>query len=281
MSARSGLSHVFRPAATLIAAALCLEYPAVLAAEAQQEHAGHLTKSPAEASFELPPPTAAERAAAFPDVTGHQAHDDAVNYYLLFDQLEWQDAAGGSVLNWDATAWVGRDVDRLWLRAEGEREDDQTASSGIEALWGHAFSRWWEFVAGIRQDFQPGPSQTWAAVGVQGIAPYKFATEATAYVGESGQTALRLKTEYELLLTNRLVLQPLVEIQAFGKDDPERAVGSGLSTTEVGLRLRYEIRREIAPYLGVTWNRRWGDTADLAGADVEETRWLAGIRIWF
>jgi copper resistance protein B len=232
----------------------------------------------------LPPITDAERAAALPDLAGHAAHDQAINSYVLFDQLEWQNADEGRALNWDATAWIGRDLDRLWLRTRGEHEGGRTANAEIEALWGHAFTRWWNLLAGVRQDPHPGPSQTWGAFGVQGIAPYKFDVEATVYLGESGQTAARFEAAYELLFTNRLILQPLVELNLHGKDDPRRSVGSGLSTSELGLRLRYELRREFAPYVGVTWNRKWGDTADFArmnGEDVDETRWVAGFRIWF
>ena len=232
----------------------------------------------------VPPITDADRAAAFPAVHGHATHDDGIHYLVLFDQLDWQDAEEGNLISWDAAAWVGRDLDKLWLRTEGERADGTTESLDLEVLWGHAFARWWEFVAGARHDFEPGPSQTWAAFGVQGVAPYKFEVQATAYLGEAGQTAAELEGEYEVLLTNRLILQPRVELRFHGKDDFERGIGSGLSTTELGLRLRYEIRRELAPYIGVAWEHKSGDTADLArlnGEAVEDTRWLAGLSIWF
>jgi copper resistance protein B len=102
----------------------------------------------------------------------------------------------------------------------------------------------------VRQDFRPGDPQTWAAVGIQGLAPYWFEVEATGYVGAGGRTAAKLEVEYELLFTNRLILQPLVELELYGKSDPERGIGRGLSSLETGLRLRYEIRREFAPYVG-------------------------------
>jgi copper resistance protein B len=250
----------------------------------QTDHAAHATPPRAHSGPDLPPVTDADRAAAFPDVHGHAAHDDRIQYLVLFDQLDWQDGDNGSVASWDAMAWAGRDLDKLWLRTEGERSDGATESLDVEMLWGHAFARWWELVAGARHDFEPGSSQTWAAFGVQGVAPYKFEVQATAYVGESGRAALELEAEYELLVTNRLILQPLVELRLNGKDDPERGMGSGLSTTELGLRLRYEIRREFAPYVGVTWERKSGDTADFArlnGEPVEDTRWLVGLRFWF
>jgi copper resistance protein B len=122
------------------------------------------------------------------------------------------------------------------------------------------------------------------AVGVQGLAPYMMDVEATAYLGGAGRTALRLTAACDLRITSRLVLQPQVELDLYGEDDPETGVGSGLSQAEAGLRLRYEIRRELAPYLGVTWQRRFGDTADFArtaGEGDSDTRLVAGLRVWF
>jgi len=139
-------------------------------------------------------------------------------------------------------------------------------------------------VAGVKHDFQPGTSQTWAAFGVQGLSPYKFEVQATAYVGESGRTAANFEVEYETLLTNRLVLQSVVEMDLYGKDDPRRGIGSGLSTAEAGLRLRYEFTRRFAPYIGVVHERAYGGTADFRraeGEDTNDTRVVAGVRIWF
>lgn len=132
--------------------------------------------------------------------------------------------------------------------------------------------------------FEPGPARTWAAVGIQGLAPYWFELEATAYIGESGRTHLRFETEYELLLTNRLILQPQVEREIYGKSDPERHIGTGLSSRDTGLRLRYEFRREFAPCVGVTWSRKFFGTADLAeaaGEDTSAARLAVGVRVWF
>jgi copper resistance protein B len=139
-------------------------------------------------------------------------------------------------------------------------------------------------VAGVRQDVRPGPAQTWAAVGVQGLAPYWFEIEATAYVGASGRTHFRLETKYELLLTNRLILQPRVEIDVYGKDDGKRGVGRGLSAAGAELRLRYEVRRELAPYVGLVWDRKFFGTAEMAesaGGSANGARLVAGARIWF
>ena len=124
---------------------------------------------------------------------------------------------------------------------------------------------WWGVVVGVRQDVRPGSAQTWIAFGVQGLAPYWFEVEATGYVSDGGQTAVRLEAEYELLLTNRLVVQPLIEVNVYGKSNVARGIGAGLSDTDIGLRLRYEFRREVAPYIGVTWRNAFGETRTSPG----------------
>lgn len=242
-----------------------------------------MTMPPDEPHTPIPALTDADRAAAFPVLTQAMEHASPVNRYVLLDQLEWQDAKGGAQA-WDAKSWIGTDLNRLWLRSEGEREDGRTGSAFAEALYGRAISPWWDLVVGVRNDFRPGPERTWAALGVQGLAPYKFDIEATAYIGESGRSHARVEAEYELLLSNRLILQPQLEAELYGESDRQRRIGAGLSSVELGLRLRYEIRREFAPYLGVVWSRKFGDSADFSRADgerVEDTRLVAGVRIWF
>ncbi|MCC6989517.1 MAG: copper resistance protein B [Acidobacteria bacterium] len=231
----------------------------------------------------IPPVTDADRAAAFPDVHNTMAHDDnALNYFVLFDQLEWQ-SGDDDALSWDTKGWVGRDRDRLWFRTEGEREGSRLAHAEAQLFYGRAIARWWDALVGLRQDARPGTAQTWVGVGLQGLAPYWFEVEATAYVSTAGRTHVRLKSEYELLVTNRLILQPLVEANLYGKADPSRALGAGLSALEGGLRLRYEFRREFAPYIGVTWQRRLFGAADQARASGERTgnaRLAIGLRLW-
>ena len=256
-------------------------------AAGQEDHSAH-QKPAAQKEYPagIPPVTEEDRKAAFPqlDDAGHAVHDSAVHYYVLFDQLEWQAGDGITAGNWDNRGWIGRDVNRFWFRTEGEAEDGDLAEAQAHALYGRAIHRWWDVVAGVRQDFRPGPARTWAAVGVQGLAPYWFEVEATAYIGESGRTHFRVETEYELLLTNRLILQPLVELEIYGKSDPERGIGAGLSSGEAGLRVRYEFRREFAPDIGVTWNRKFfgtGDFARAAGEDTGGARLATGVRVWF
>jgi len=252
-------------------------WPAVAHA---QEPAHHHPTPPQPAAAA---PTDADRAAAFPDVEGHSVHDNAVNYFVLFDQLEWQSGNGARGVNWDTRGWIGTDRDRFWFRTEGQREDGRLDEGEAHLLYGRAIARWWDVVAGVRQDVRPGSPQTWAAVGLQGLAPYRFEVEATAYVGASGRTHVRFETEYELLLTNRLILQPQVELDIYGKADPERGIGAGLSAVDLGLRLRYEVRREFAPYLGVVWNEKLFGTADYArqaGEPVGGARLVLGARLW-
>jgi copper resistance protein B len=257
--------------------------PAKPAAEPGHEH-HTTTKDQRELPPFIPPITDADRKAAFPDVQGHAVHDNSVNSFVLLDQLEWQAGDGANGVSLDARGWIGRDRDRLWFRAEGDGAGGRVEEAQMHVLYGHQISRWWDVVAGLRQDFRPGPTQSWAAFGVQGLAPYWFDIEATAYIGNSGRTHVRFEVEYELLLTNRLIAQPLFEAEIFGKSDPERGVGAGLSTTDLGIRLRYEFKREFAPYIGITWKNSWGKTADFAKAAGEDTggaRFVTGMRLWF
>lgn len=233
----------------------------------------------------VPPITDADRAAAAPPAGAHMPHlDDAIHSYALIDRLEGWDADPGRGLAWEGRGWIGTDLDRLWLRSEGERVDGRTESADLEMLYGRSVSAWWDVVAGIRHDFAPGDAQDFAAFGVQGLAPQKFEVSAMVYAGERGRTAARFEVEYELLLTNRLVLQPRVEAEFHGKDDPARGIGSGLGTAEIGLRLRYEVTRRLAPYVGMVRERAFGDTADLhraGGEPIDDTRIVFGLRTWF
>jgi copper resistance protein B len=251
-----------------------------------QDHSAHKTDAtPSEPPQpRLPVITDADRAAAFPEVHGHSVHDRVIGYYVLFDQLEWQTGNAPSGMNWDNTGWIGGDLDRFWFRTEGESHRGRLDTAQAHLLYGRAVARWWDLVAGVRQDIRPGSAQTWAAIGIQGLAPYWFEVEATAYLGAAGRTHFRLETEYEVLLTNRLILQPHVEANIHGKADPERGIGAGLNQIDVGFRLRYEYRRERAPYIGVVWSRRFFGAADLAeaaGDGTGGTRLVFGLRLWF
>lgn len=243
-----------------------------------------MSQAPKEPITPIPVLTDADRAAAVPPQGGHLVHDNSIQHFVLLNRLETWNADPGTGMAWEGQAWFGTDLNRLWLRSEGERAGGKTEGAGLEVLYGRSIARWWDLVVGVRHDFQPAGSQSFAAIGVTGLAPQKFEVEATAYIGERGQTAARVEAEYELLLTNRLVLQPLVEANFYGKNDAVRGIGSGLSTIEAGFRLRYEVIREFAPYVGIVRERAFGNTADLRrseGEDIDDTRIVAGFRIWF
>lgn len=248
-----------------------------------QETTPPATIQPAQ-PYKPPPLTDEDRQAAFPDVGGHATQDDAVHALVLFDRLEWQSVAGASGGRWDNQTWVGRDRDRFWIRSEGRSASGTLEEADAHVLYGRMVARWWDVVAGIRQDVRPGTGRTWAALGIQGLAPYWFDVEATAYVGVGWHTALRLDVDYELRVTQRLILQPRLELNAYGKPDSARGIGVGVSSAEPGLRLRYEVRRELAPYMGLAWEHKFGGTADFAQAAGEVgsgVRFVSGLRWWF
>ncbi len=217
-------------------------------------------------------------------VQGLHMHGSAPFGMLLIDQLEAFHGRDANGQSWEAQGWYGNDEDKLWIRTEGERSRGKLEDGDLEAFWNHNIATFWSTQLGVRHDFGEGPGRTWAAFGVQGLAPYWFELEATGYVGVNGRTAARLRAEYELLFTQRLILQPEAEINLYGKNDPQRRIGSGISDVQFGLRLRYEIRRQFAPYIGVNWVRRLGTSADYARQDhqpVLDRQIVAGVRIWF
>lgn len=215
----------------------------------------------------------------------HEAMDDSASFTkVLVDQLEAFNGKNGNGQRWEMQAYYGNDYDKLWLRTEGERSGGKLEEGDIEAFWNHAIATFWSTQLGIRSDAGEGPDRQWAAFGIEGLAPYWFELEATGYVGPAGRTAARFRAEYELLFTQRLILQPEFEANAYGRDDPARHLGSGLSDASIGLRLRYEFHRQFAPYVGVVWTRRFGGTADFARQDGQglfDRQWVAGVRIWF
>jgi copper resistance protein B len=239
-------------------------------------------------SNHYPPPSADEVKAAFPELHHDMATMDDMGgqYYAqtLLDRFEVQDADSHTALVWDGSASWGSVFNKLVVRSEGERVAGNTESLQTHLLWNHAITPWWDSSLGIREDGGTGPSRTWAAFGIQGLAPYFFEVTATAYVGNSNRTALKLETKYDFLLTNRLIFQPRLEVNAYGKDDVEKGIGSGLSESALGFRLRYEVQRKLAPYIGVEWSRKYGKTADFSqilGERTGEARAVAGLRVWF
>lgn len=213
-------------------------------------------------------------------------HDDAIMSKWMLDRLEHRDGRDSDYSYWEAQAWIGSDINKLWLKTEGNIVQGKTDDAELEAYYSRAITAFWDVQYGARHDFSSEdlPARNWLGIGFKGLAPYMFDVDATAYVGNKGRTALRFKAEYDLLLTQRWVFMPEVELNAYGKEDAERNLGSGLSDGSLTLRLRYDVRRELSPYVGVTWSQKYGGTADFAraaGAPSSETVLIAGVRAWW
>jgi len=212
-------------------------------------------------------------------------HGATTAYFIQADRFEYRTNEGDPQFLWDAQGWYGGDKNKLWIKTEGEYafEDDEFEDAEVQALWSRAFARYFDVQAGVRHDFAPGDDRTFGVLGVQGLAPYWFEVDAAAFVSGDGDVSARVEVEYELLLTQRLILQPRTELNFAVQDAPRNGIGSGLSTAEVGVRLRYEIKRELAPYIGVSWERAVGETADLVragGEDPSSVSFVAGLRFW-
>lgn len=203
---------------------------------------------------------------------------------LMLDRLESVWVSGNRSTAYDLQAWYGRDYGRLVLKAEGDIAGGELHEARTELLLSRAIDTFWDAQAGIRYDSGAGQDRRWLALGVQGLAPYWFEVDAAAYLGENGMMALRMEAEYELLITQRLILQPRVEATLNSKRDEAMEAGRGLSEAAAGIRLRYEFSRQFAPYVGVEWAGKLGETADMAraaGDKTQEVRWVAGLRFWF
>lgn len=201
---------------------------------------------------------------------------------FMADKLEVANDANNTK-SWDVQLWAGKDWHKLWLYSEGESTKGQTASENM-ITYSHPIAPFWDAQIGFGRDEAPGASYNWGVIGVNGLAPYWFETRAHLLVGEDGTVGLRASAEYEALLTQFLILTPEVTVSAYSGDIEKMGLGSGLSSLSFGLRLRYEIRREFAPYVGVQWSQTYGTTADFRRAEGEktgDTTLVAGVRIWF
>lgn len=206
-------------------------------------------------------------------------------WMVLGDRLELRFGDEKDTYILDAQGWFGGDYNRLWVKTEGEGEQgDSPESVELQLLYSRRFARYWDWQIGIRQDFEPKPDRQHVVLGLQGVAPYEFEWDSALFVSEDGDISARLEVEYDLRVTQRLVVQPRVELNASADTVPEYGLGSGLNNSELGIRLRYEFVREFAPYIGVSWEKRYGETADLARQEGEPTsgvRFLFGVRLWF
>jgi len=204
---------------------------------------------------------------------------------VLSDRLEARYADEVDTYVWDVQGWYGGDYNRLWVKTEGEGEQGASPESAeLQLLFSRRFSAFWDWQVGVRHDFEPEPERSHLVVGLQGVVPYEFEWDSALFVSDEGDVTARIEAEYDLRVTQRMVLQPRLEINAAASDVPELGLGSGLNSTELGIRLRYEFKREIAPYIGVSWEKSYGDTADFSqqeGEPVSVTSFVVGIRAWF
>ncbi|WP_426979978.1 copper resistance protein B [Xylella fastidiosa] len=244
------------------------------------DHAIHGATTRSAGDVALPPPTTAALAAAFPPLRHRAAHAPPLVSLVRIDRLETWNADPGRGHAWATQAWIGSDIQRLWLRSQGECYGGRCQSVAVDMLYGHDISPWWDALIGARRDVQPD-GRTWAALGVQGVTPYKFESAAFLYLSGAAMR-LMVETKYDLLLSQRLILQP--NLQATAGLTRDRDLGAGPQTLQVGVRMRYQITRRVAPYVG--WEREYGyggngRQARGRGTSDDEKRWVAGIRCWF
>ena len=210
--------------------------------------------------------------------------DQAIFAHAIFNQLEGRWNGSNTQFRWDGQGWVGTDYDKLWIKSEGTLSDGALDDGQQQFLYSRAVTTYFDLQGGLRSDLDSRPTRNWAALGIQGLAPYFFDLEVAGFVSSEGHLAAKLEASYDLLLTQRLVLQPQVELNLYSKADPARLVGAGFSDIDTGLRLRYEFDRKFAPYVGVIYEGKFGQTANFArqaGESTGEVRFAFGIRVWF
>jgi copper resistance protein B len=195
--------------------------------------------------------------------------------FVQADRLEYQTNKGSGRFLWEGQAWIGTDFNRLWIKTDGERliEDGKTRDAEVQALYSRPISSYFDIQAGVRQDFTPGARRTFGVIGVQGLAPYWFEIDTALFVSHDGDLSVRFETEYDLRFTQRLILQPRAEANIAFQDVPRLGIEAGLAGFEAGARLRYEFKREFAPYIGVSWER--------VGGEPNRLSFVTGLRLWF
>lgn len=212
-------------------------------------------------------------------------HGSQINSLVIAERLEYRAADSEDALLWEAQGWLGTDANKIWVKTEGEYSDSGDAEKAeLQLLYSHAVSAFWDFQAGIRHDLEPTPYRSHLAIGLQGLAPYWFEMDAALFLSDEGHVTARIEAEYELFLTQRLILQPRLEINIAASSDREIGIAKGLFDSVAELRLRYEVRREFAPYVGLSWGGDFGATADIveeAGGKPREVAFVAGFRIWY
>ena len=212
--------------------------------------------------------------------------DNTIFYHLLFDELEGRTNGPDNEFRWDGEGWIGTDMNRLWFKSEGFVENGKMTDGDQEALYDRPIPhfKFFDVQAGVRYDLDSNPGRTWGAIGIEGLAPYFFQFAPTFYFSDKGHFAGRITGSYDLLLTNRLIAQPQIEMNFYSKSDSSRGIGSGLSEIDTGLRIRYEISRKFAPYIGFAYTGTFGQTATFTreeGGNPNDLRFIFGVRLWY
>lgn len=223
-------------------------------------------------------------------MTGAFDHAEAAEGGLIFtslqvEQLEYRSSDDGNSLNLDVQGWIGNDDNKIWFKSEAEKpEDGKFEEAEIQLLYSRRISNYFDAQIGLRHDFEPSPERSHLVAGFQGLAPYWFEVDSSVFLSNKGEASARVEAEYDLLITQKLILQPSVEASVSAESVPERGIGKGLNDVQVGLRLRYEFVKQFAPYVGVHWERKLGQTARFAreeGEGDEQISVVAGLRFWF
>ena len=205
--------------------------------------------------------------------------------HVLVDEFEYRVQDGNDVLSTEMQAWYGGDYNKVWLEFRGESQISESVEEAeVQLLYTRLIGYYWDFQGGVRYDIKPDPSRAYGQFGFQGLAPGYFEVDVKGFVSEEGDLSARFEAEYDLYVTQRLVLQPALEVNFAAQSVPELGIGSGVNDIELGLRLRYEVFREFAPYVGINYERKFAETADFAreeGEDTSSFQYVAGVRFWF
>lgn len=224
-----------------------------------------------------------------PEFSNDLMMDDQTYVFVMADRLEYYSTGEANPLQWDLQGYVGKNVNKFWIKAEGEallsRKEGEMEFQG---LYSRAITPYFDLQAGLRYDIayhrSAHQSRGLAVIGLQGMAPYFFEVDGNLFISEAGNISANLEAEYDLPITQRLWAQPKMATGVAVQEVPEWGVGSGWNNIRLGLRLRYEIKRELAPYIGISWNRKLGETADLArseGGEASLFGMVGGLRLWW
>lgn len=211
--------------------------------------------------------------------------DNEIFAHVLFDELEARTNGAGTQFRWDGQGWVGTDLNKLWVKSEGFLDGSTMSDGDHEFLYDRPIPRirYFDAQVGVRTDLDSDPRRAWAAIGLEGLAPYEFEFAPTFYIRNDGRVAGRIEGAYSFRLRQRLVMEPQAEVNFYNKDDPARKIGSGFSDIDGGLRLRYELTRKFAPYIGYTYSGAYGHSAAYqrqAGDSTHTSSFVFGIRVW-